>query len=1368
VQKSFVVFAQNNTDVQRRYRFTIQSQPPGGQASFLQFSPAGSPLLSVDATLAPRSQAARTVYATSSDPTARIVVSVVEVVVPPSPTPLPPIMPGGLTGTIVLNPDVTNPDVTNPDVTNLEVLNPDVTNPDVTNPDVTNPDVTNPDVTNPDVTNIVVSNPDVTNPAVANPDVTNPDVTNPDVTNPDVTNPDVTNGAYIDVTWTVTNGGNTAASFSVKTLLSRHAPPGFKLQLLLHKVYTTPVAAEDCTLKTETHTVLLANIVNPAVTTNDVSNARTSSGTRDPELPGLADGEAAPRQAPGDINPDVTNPDVTNATLWLEPGDSARITLRVLAPDRTQLVSKQVTLSDGRIVTVLVDPAFDPSEVAAPLVIAQAVDTADAQAGITTPNFSLPPFITTDTLPPGVLGQPYDQTLLATGGTGTLTWTHSSGSLPAGLTLTSAGRLHGVPTLAGTSTFTVRVTDQGGRSASATFSVLVTTGGGATLALTPVVTDQTPLALSNNFGPPSGGLINQAGDYAFWQVVSAMFYRRAGASAPMLVFQSGDELPGHPGVIAHDFLGSAPRLNATGVLAFGSIDVHALDEETQSALLTFDGTTLRTIATGLEAAPGTAGARYARSLALGGLNDSGDVLFTASPVPAGGGPALGTTIYLARAGASPIRVAGVGDAAPGTGGTFSVITGIDFNNAGDIEFSATISGGTGGFGLFVWSTAGVRKVVATGDVNPLGGIFAFTTAPAGFFNNVGQVAFASGGSLFIDTPATGLAAVVPAGSPAPGPPGATLSVPAIFAFNDIGHVVFGTVNFGGVLYRYAPGVPIDWVAVAGAPYGFPFNPEAMTSITMNNAGAVTLVGLFSDTAGIYRQTPGTALTVAVVNGQSTPLGGTYDLVSTNVRTLAGGDVYFAADVPNGTADYAEFRWSPGGTTTVLMSTSDVVPAASRVQLGERSFGFATAGDYAAFQAKRAGGRTSVAVHRFSTQSTTVVAADGQAVLGGRMRFLLNLSNIAVGAGGHVPLNPRIIGGPLHDTLTVVLASAGGLSKVAADGDLDTAGRVLVNPALGTPGSANAIVNASGQVVVTALLQSNGTRALFVGTGGGTPIKVAMVGDVVQPGITITSTLVNQVAIDPTGQVSFQATTTGGASALLVGAPGGPLAKVARVGEPSPGGGTFASFAWPSFNNNSAIAFVATVTGGPNGVFVGSPASAPVALALDGGAAPSGGTYSIPSARPDVLINDQGDVLFRSDLVASAADSGYFIRRGPTGSIQTLVREGDVAPGGMGSFGTMAPSLNNRPGEFGTLGPLGDVSFRATAADAGTLRPGVWHVRTDGTIAPIVVRGVPIPNLGTVVTQTQLIAGWINGGRFATWVRLIGGSIGTAVVVYGPQ
>ena len=245
-------------------------------------------------------------------------------------------------------------------------------------------------------------------------------------------------------------------------------------------------------------------------------------------------------------------------------------------------------------------------------------------------------------------------------------------------------------------------------------------------------------------------------------------------------------------------------------------------------------------------------------------------------------------------------------------------------------------------------------------------------------------------------------------------------------------------------------------------------------------------------------------------------------------------------------------------------------------------------------------------------------------------------------------------------------------------------------------------------------------------------------------------------------------TSTSARSLVVATPGGPVAKIARVGDPSPGGGTFASFSPQTFNSHGEVAFVATVSGGPNGVFVGSPTAAPIALALDGTVTPSGDTYSIPSARPDVLINDQHDVLFRSDLVASAADSGYFIRRGPAGPIQTLVREGDIEPTGLGSFATLQPSLNSRPGEFGLLGPLGDVSFWATAANAGVSRLGIWHVRTDGTVEPIVVRGTAIPNLGFPTLFTQLQPQWISGGRFATWVRLLGGSIRTAIVVFGPQ
>ena len=66
--------------------------------------------------------------------------------------------------------------------------------------------------------------------------------------------------------------------------------------------------------------------------------------------------------------------------------------------------------------------------------------------------------VTTASLPNGVQGTPYSQTLTATGGTGTNTWSLASGTLPAGLALSTAGVISGTPTATG-STFTVQVSD---------------------------------------------------------------------------------------------------------------------------------------------------------------------------------------------------------------------------------------------------------------------------------------------------------------------------------------------------------------------------------------------------------------------------------------------------------------------------------------------------------------------------------------------------------------------------------------------------------------------------------------------------------------------------------------------------------------------------------------------------------------------------------------------------------------------------------------------------------------------------------------------------------------------------------------------
>src|SRR2546429_9716283 len=63
--------------------------------------------------------------------------------------------------------------------------------------------------------------------------------------------------------------------------------------------------------------------------------------------------------------------------------------------------------------------------------------------------------ISPTTLPDGVLNAAYTAALRSTGGTGAITWTLATGTLPAGLTLNpTTGAITGTPTAAGTSPIT--------------------------------------------------------------------------------------------------------------------------------------------------------------------------------------------------------------------------------------------------------------------------------------------------------------------------------------------------------------------------------------------------------------------------------------------------------------------------------------------------------------------------------------------------------------------------------------------------------------------------------------------------------------------------------------------------------------------------------------------------------------------------------------------------------------------------------------------------------------------------------------------------------------------------------------------------
>ena len=82
--------------------------------------------------------------------------------------------------------------------------------------------------------------------------------------------------------------------------------------------------------------------------------------------------------------------------------------------------------------------------------------------------------ITTPSLPDGTTGTAYSTTLTASGGRTPYSWSVISGTLPAGLSLSSSGTLSGTPATVGSSTFTLQVADSSSPQLTATQAYTVT------------------------------------------------------------------------------------------------------------------------------------------------------------------------------------------------------------------------------------------------------------------------------------------------------------------------------------------------------------------------------------------------------------------------------------------------------------------------------------------------------------------------------------------------------------------------------------------------------------------------------------------------------------------------------------------------------------------------------------------------------------------------------------------------------------------------------------------------------------------------------------------------------------------------------
>jgi large repetitive protein len=354
----------------------------------------------------------------------------------------------------------------------------------------------------------------------------------------------------------------------------------------------------------------------------------------------------------------------------------------------------------------------------------------------------IPPTITTTSLPAGTAASPYSMTLLRNGGTAPFTWAVAAGTLPPGITLISGtGVLGGTPTSAGTSNFTVRVTDAAGATTSQALTIVIAPALSITTSLVPGGTTGTPY---------SATLVRTGGNAPFTWAISV-------GSLP-----DGLTLSSATGVI-----GGTPT--TVGTFNFTVRVTDAAGATSTRALSTVVATALSITTTALPS--GTVGTAYTASFAATGGTTPYSWSVTVGLLPPGltlnssTGAITGTPT---TAGTSNITVQVIDSGNPGRTATqsFSVTiipaiaistTSLQGGIAG-VAYAQTLTA-IGGTPPYVWSITAGSGALPTGlGLNPNSGLISGTPAVAGSFkftvrvsDSIGSVAASKELSISVDS-----------------------------------------------------------------------------------------------------------------------------------------------------------------------------------------------------------------------------------------------------------------------------------------------------------------------------------------------------------------------------------------------------------------------------------------------------------------------------------------------------------------------------------------------------------------------------------------------------------------------------------------
>ena len=808
---------------------------------------------------------------------------------------------------------------------------------------------------------------------------------------------------------------------------------------------------------------------------------------------------------------------------------------------------------------------------------------------------------------------------------------------------------------------------------------------------TAVVTDQTNLKLSNQFGPPNQFILTNAGDVLFTSGSNTALFRWSGGVNTRLL-QTADSHPGFANSTIEDFVAANLVVNALGHAAMTNLFVQKGVRPTRGVFV-YDGTNFEKVALGGAVAPGSGGNTFFNFNQLQ-INDSDQVAFRARLEPIAIGP-LG--LFIGSPTTAPIKIALPGDPAPSTGGgTFQNLQTIGLNNAGHVAFLSTIIGGTTNRALFLWTPSGISKVVAAGDAAPgtTGTFGGLNNNPANyFFNDSDEIAFTAG---VAGGGATTVGIWVGSGS---GPPTKLVvnddATGASFGGDFGGGIrVRGLNNSGKVLFQSNPGsgatashaLFLKDVSTAAqvvffqgqtAPGGttevFGFTQQAL----LNASGGVAFLARLSGGPSLlgWFLGSGTAAPIKIaLQGDAAPAGGTFGLAGRNQagRINSAGRVLFAADVigPN---QVGLFRFTPGGGITPVMGTNDALPSGANSFVNASTPG--ASNDALVFYAQKAGGRSNVFTKAFrGGGGPTRRAGEGDPApgIGG---VLWNIDPFAglINNSEEVAFSANsIVGGSFYPAIGVFTNKPGvGTQKIAATGDAAPGGGTLDDAFLA---ETEPRINSLGQVAIAADI-SGVHVGLFVASVTGGLQKIARTGDASPfgPGTIVDFPL--DITMNDFGQVAFGVTIQSGpvfTTALLVGSATSAPVKVVAQSDSSPAGGTVTGIGtFFRMNGTGQVAYRTDLTSGPapSGIFIGTAGGAQSPVAVSGASAPGTGAGTFLAFDDSMIeVNSSGEVAFFATIAGSAVTRGYFSGFG-SGSPVARLLEGQALPGG-GSVGVI--------------------------------------------------------------------------------------------------